>query len=307
MPRIFVCAALAAAALAVSAGSAFGCGSLVAANGAVNLEHTTTLAAYHDGVEHYITSFTFEGEQKSFGSIVPLPGRPTKVERGGDWTLQRLLREVAPPVLESAAARPLGVGEDKVEVLQQVRIDSLDVTILRGGGRAVARWANENGFDLPQDTPSVLEFYSERSPYFMAARFDATAALEQGLAGGDGTPVHLTIPLDHPWVPLRILSTAMPDDYPVKADVFLLTDREPQLMFGDGFSVQRSERASSSLLTDLRGDKGMGWVPEHMWFTYAKVDARAADVRLDLAIGARGESPDLVDLGIPRWLLSMFE
>ena len=305
MHRIVVCAALAATALAVSAGSALGCGSLVAANGAVDLEHTTTLAAYHDGVEHYITSFSFEGDQASFGSIVPLPGRPTKVERGGDWTLQRLEREIAPPVLESAAAAPRA-AEDKVEVLQQVRIDSLDVTILRGGGRAVARWARENGFDLTQDTPDVLEFYSDRSPYFMAARFDASAAIDQGLESGDGTPVHLTIPLDHPWVPLRILSTAMADDYPVKADVFLLTDRKPSLLFGDGFSVERSERASSSLLADLRADKGMEWMPDQMWFTYGRVNARAADVRLDLAIGLRGSSPDPVDLGVPSILVSLF-
>jgi hypothetical protein len=36
---------------------AWGCGFLVAPNGAVDLQRTTTLAAYHDGVEHYITSF----------------------------------------------------------------------------------------------------------------------------------------------------------------------------------------------------------------------------------------------------------
>ena len=60
-------------------------------NGAVNLVRTSTLAAYHDGVEHYVTSFEFTGgAPETFGSIIPLPGEPTKVERGGDWTLQRL-------------------------------------------------------------------------------------------------------------------------------------------------------------------------------------------------------------------------
>ena len=51
---------------------AWACGSLVAANGAVDLERSTTLAAYHDGVEHYVTSFEFSGTPKTFGSIVPL-------------------------------------------------------------------------------------------------------------------------------------------------------------------------------------------------------------------------------------------
>ena len=307
MYRIIVGVAAAATALALSAGPAAACGSLISANGAVDLEHTTTLAAYHDGVEHYVTAFAFEGKQPSFGSIIPLPGRPSKVERGGDWTLQRLLREVSSPILEAASASAKGLGKDDVQVLQQTRIDALDVTILRGGGHAVARWAKHNGFALTHDTPDVLEFYSSRSPYFMAAKFDASAAVAKGFKSGDGTPVHLTIPLDHPWVPLRILSTAMPADYPVKADVFLLTDHKPSLLFGDAFSVERSTRASSSLLDDLRGDKGMSWVPDRMWLTYGRVDARAANVRSDLAIGVDGQAPDPVDLGTPWNFMALFQ
>src|SRR6266480_6815819 len=78
------------------ASPAFACGGLIGPNGAVNLGRTTTLAAYHNGIEHYVTAFTFTGASGgSFGSITPLPGIPTKVERGGSWTLQRLEREVA--------------------------------------------------------------------------------------------------------------------------------------------------------------------------------------------------------------------
>ena len=74
-------------ATAVPAGA---CGGLVGENGTIELVRTTTLAAYHDGVERYVTSFEFTGEGEEVGSIVPLPDVPTDVERGGDWTLQRL-------------------------------------------------------------------------------------------------------------------------------------------------------------------------------------------------------------------------
>src|ERR1700726_3634668 len=77
--------------------SAFACGGLVAPNGAVKLLNTTTLVAYHDGVEHYVTSFEYQGGGTKFGAIVPLPGVPTAVSRGGSWTLQRLELEVHPP------------------------------------------------------------------------------------------------------------------------------------------------------------------------------------------------------------------
>src|SRR3954451_5106629 len=83
------------------ASPAFACGGLVAENGTIQLTRTTTLAAYHDGVEHYVTSFEFSGQGQQVGSIVPLPGIPTTVERGGDWTLQRLEREVNPPQREA--------------------------------------------------------------------------------------------------------------------------------------------------------------------------------------------------------------
>src|SRR5207253_7339347 len=92
---------LVGAAAAVVAGpvAADGCAGLIGSNGAVNLGRTTTLAAYHDGVEHYVTAFQFLGGGGQFGTLIPLPGVPSKVERGGAWTLQRL-------ALETDRARP---------------------------------------------------------------------------------------------------------------------------------------------------------------------------------------------------------
>ena len=80
------------------AAPAWACGGLIGPNGTVSLGRTTTLAGYHGGVEHYVTSFSFEGAGGAFGSLVPLPGVPSDVQRGGDWTLQRLERETQPPV-----------------------------------------------------------------------------------------------------------------------------------------------------------------------------------------------------------------
>ena len=58
----------------------------------------------------------------------------------------------------------------------KVRIDALDITVLRGGPVAVGQWATEHGFRLPPDAPEVLDFYAARSPIFLAAVFDADAA-----------------------------------------------------------------------------------------------------------------------------------
>src|SRR6476660_1951737 len=96
--RLAAAVTAAAAIVVLTAAPALACGGLVGENGSIQLTRTTTLAAYHDGVERYVTSFEFTAQGKEVGSIVPLPAVPQKVERGGDWTLQRLEREVAPPV-----------------------------------------------------------------------------------------------------------------------------------------------------------------------------------------------------------------
>jgi hypothetical protein len=276
---------LAVVAAAAATAPAVACGGLVGENGTIQLTRTTTLAAYHDGVERYVTSFEFAGDGAEVGSIVPLPAVPTKVERGGDWTLQRLEREVQPPTVQrelSAAAAPVAAD---AEVLYQTKIDALDITILRGGGDAVGRWATDHGFLLTPDAPAVLDFYSQRSKVFMAARFDATRAQELGQHSGDGTPIMLTVPTDEPWVPLRILALGLDATRVVNADVFLLTDGRPALLTGDtGVRVARSEAASDALLADLRSDEGMGWVPDAMWLTYLQVDTPAGGLRHDLAV-----------------------
>ena len=93
---LVVTATTAALVLALGAGPALACGALVSPNGTVQLVRTTTLAAYHNGLEHYVTGFKFEGDGAEFGSIIPLPANPVRIVRGGNWTLQRLVREVSP-------------------------------------------------------------------------------------------------------------------------------------------------------------------------------------------------------------------
>jgi hypothetical protein len=287
----------------LGAGPALACGGLIGRNGSVNLVRTTTLAAWHDCVEHYVTAFKFAGAGGEFGSIIPLPGVPTTVERGGDWTLQRLVREVTPqPLFARASATGAASAADAAEVLLETRIDALDITVLKGGGQAVGEWATKNGFLLTPDTPEVLDFYAARSPIFLAAKFNADAARQKGVALGDGTPVHLTIPTPNPWVPLRILGVGLKSGERVNADVFLLTDKRPALLPGNsapGLVLDRQAPASSTLLTDLRTDKGMEWVPQSAWLSYLKIDAAPGQLTYDLAVDATGaDRPSRVDAGL---------
>jgi hypothetical protein len=199
-------------------------------------------------------------------------------------------------------------------VLLETTIDALDITVLKGGAVAVGNWAREHGFFLPPDAPEVLAFYADRSPIFMAARFDAERAANQGVQRGEGTPIHVVIPTPNPWVPLRILSLGRQPGELVQADVYLLTDREPATLpvaerptrDGDeqhGLIQEVSAPASRTLLADLRSDRGMRWLPRRdMWLTYIRVNEFGEDLTHDLAIDASGYGqPDPVAAGLaPR-------
>ncbi|MGH2491093.1 MAG: DUF2330 domain-containing protein [Candidatus Limnocylindria bacterium] len=303
MRRFIAGAAVLVAALIATSQPAAACAGLIGPNGAVNLLRTTTFAGYHDGIEHYVTSFKFQGGSGQFGSLVPLPAVPTSVEKGGDWTLQRLIRETEIAKFSRFDVRSAAgaVAFDSAQVLMQVKIDALDITVLKGGGEAVGRWATEHGFRLPPDAPEVLDFYAARSPIFMAAIFDADAAKAKGQNIGDGTPVHITMPTNNPWVPLRILGTGKAANDRIEADVYLLTDRKPVLLphpFANGMQLEHSATASDSLLRDLRSDKGMDWVPEMGWLTKISIDATAGQLTYDLAVSANGTVPSRVAAGL---------
>ena len=302
MRRLFTIFGTTLVALLLTAGPTLACGGLIGPNGAVNLLRTTTFAGYHEGVEHYVTAFKFAGGGGAFGSLIPLPGVPSEVEKGGDWTLQRLIRETAPPVPDALRLFGAASPAASAQVLMERKIDALDITVLKGGANEVGKWAKDHGFRLPPDAPQVLDFYAKRSPIFLAAAFDPTRAEARGQQIGDGTSVHITIPTPNPWVPLRILALGKKGVESVQADVFLLTDRQPTLLpvgTTPGVDLAYDAQASTPLLNDLRSDRGMDWVPGSAWLSKVAIDAKASDLAFDLAIDASGQgTPSRVAAGL---------
>jgi uncharacterized protein DUF2330 len=286
--------------LLTQAGSAFACGGLVAPDGDVRLSRATTMVAWHDGVERYLTAFSYQGSEPNVGWIVPLPAVPDKIEAGGRWTLQRLFRETHPVVAFDApfagAASTAGV-----QVLQQVQVEALNVTVLRGSGQAVLDWCASNGFALSADTRAHLLIYAQGSPIFMAAKYDTAAAQARHQIEGDGVPLLITMRIPHIWVPLEVLAL---DGQQVHADLYLLTDgpvntTDARAVMGQssvgstipgapGFVVAFQERMNATLYHDLSSDRNMGWVRPDGWLTYLTLDAPDESVTYDLGVTPGG-------------------
>jgi hypothetical protein len=286
------------------------CGGLVAPGHAEVLQKATTLAAWHAGYEHYVTGFQFAGGADKFGYIIPLPGVPTKIQKAGDWTLERLEREINPIEAATEGFALTAQAFGPVQVITRTRVDALDIVVVKGGGADVAKWAQENGFDLTPDTPRVLNRYSDAGAIFALAKFDALAATKKGLTEGQGTVIHFTIPAPGPWIPLNILALGKAPTEIVNADLFVLTDRRPQLdpaaLRAPGVEVRASEAASNQLLADLRSDRGMKWLPSHgMWFTAITMNTPAVAIQADLAVDSGGPFAGVPAPSDSRWVIPL--
>src|SRR5215831_15822658 len=295
-------ATLALLLLAVQATPAAACGSLLAPNGAIRLARAATLVDWHDGVEHYLTSFTYQGTVDNVGWIVPLPANPEKIEEGGGWTLQRLVRETHPVVQNfSLDGDVRATAASGAQVLQQVRIQALDITVVKGSGDEIVQWGRDNGFFIDQETAGHLLGYAKGSPFFMAAKYDTAAAKARGQNQGDGAPVLITMQIPHPWIPFEVLAL---EGQQVQADLFLLTDTPVYASDLDsslgrssvgvavpqapGLKVAFQERMNAALYKDLSTDKNMGWVRATSWLTYLTLDAPEPKVTYDMGVSSTG-------------------
>jgi Uncharacterized protein conserved in bacteria (DUF2330) len=314
--------------LLIQALPALACGGLIAPDGDVRLERAATLIAWHDGIEHYMTSFAYQGDVSSLGWIVPLPSAPiSPIVEGGAWTLQRLNREVHPIPPDVAAG---ATSAAPVDVLQSVQIEALNVTVIRGSGQAVLQWARQNGFVVNDETTAHLLDYAQGSPIFMAAKYDTSIAKARGQIAGDGVPILITMKTAHPWVPLEVLALGNSD---VHADLYFLTDQPlntsdtnaligqsavgSQVPGAPGMQVAFQEKMNASLYHDLSTDRNMSWVRPDGWLTYLSLDTSDNTVTYDMGISSRGvirlapygTAPmavvDNAENALPAWLPSL--
>jgi Uncharacterized protein conserved in bacteria (DUF2330) len=281
--------------------SALACGGLIAPNGAIRLSRAATLVAWHNGIERYMTSFTYQGDVSKLGWIVPLPTVPLKIEEGGGWTLQRLARETRPQLVFDNLFHAEAASTAGVQVLQQVKIEALDITVIKGSGQAILDWAASSGFTLDRDTHDHLLGYAKGSPIFMAAKFDTSRARARHQLQGDGAPILITMQVPHIWIPIEVLAL---DGQQVQADIYTLTDMpvntsdvaarigqsavSSNVPGAPGMQLSFQEKMTPLLYHDLSTDRNMGWVRSDSWLTYVSLDTPSSTVNYDMGISSNG-------------------
>ena len=218
--------------LTAAAGSALACGGLVTPNGTINLLKTTTLAAYHDGIEHYVTSFEFAGEGRRGRLDHPAPGRPHERDQGRRLDAPAPRQETQPPACSARGRRRVPAEDRANGDPRDQKIDALDITVLEGRRRrrsATGRASTASSSRPTRPRCSTSTPSGARSSWPPGST--RSAPRSGASTTGDGTPIHVVIPTPNPWVPLRILALGrQAADASIEADVYLLTDRRPETL-----------------------------------------------------------------------------
>jgi hypothetical protein len=162
--------AIALGLFAIHALPALACGGLIAPDADVRLARATTFVAWHDGIEHYLTTFMYQetntNSAANVGWLVPLPAVPLKIEEGGARTLQRLALETHSVQLAAFGAEDASVPPATATVLQQVKVEALNITVIKGSGQEVLNWATSNNFFLKSGDKSTPFGLRKEKPDF---------------------------------------------------------------------------------------------------------------------------------------------
>ena len=232
---------------------------------------------------------------------MPLPDVPTDVSRAGDWTLQRLAQEVAPPPEAGAEAVGAAVGRHVGrEVILETQSTPSTSRCSAGGGDEVGQWAARQRLPAHARRPRGARLLRRPQPGVHGRQVRRLARRGPGPGRRRQHADHGTIPTDDPWVPLRILGLGLDDDRTVEADVFLLTDEEPDLLAGGtGLTVERSEPAATCCSTTCGPTWAWSGCPRSMWLSYLTLDAAGRRARLRPGrVDQPGATPSLVDAGV---------
>ncbi len=283
---------------------ALACGGPLSPNDSIHLTTAQTLVGWHNGIEYYMTNFTYSGDASRFGWVLPLPAQPQKIEEGSMQVFSDLSSEAEHGSSNRGwfSSGYYAANSSSAQVLQKTTIHSLAISIIQGNGPQIVNWARGNGFSVNAETQAHLLMYARASSIFMAARYELPSTHQsQAQNQGESTPILLTIRTPSLWIPVELLAT---DGGQTSANFYLLTDQPLALSSwqsklglspggedvpgAPGLTVRYREQLPDSLVQSMASETNMGWIWQHAWFTELDLFAPAAQVTYDIGVSPSG-------------------
>jgi hypothetical protein len=179
----------------------------------------------HDGQkETMIIQVKYSGNVRDFAWVIPMPSLPDEnsIQVEGD-SIFTLLHEGTQPKVYRVSSSNYGWGgggrlgnesgeleeipSAQVKVWHNLAVGPYQVEVISGTSiQALSDWLNNHGYNYPTTVDAVLDFYIQKSWYFMATKVMVesqanknNSTFQAGLPG-----LKVTFPTDKPVFPLRI-------------------------------------------------------------------------------------------------------
>ncbi len=212
----------------------------------------------HDGQkETIIVQVKYSGNVQNFAWVVPLPSLPEEnsiqVESDSIFTL--LHDRTQPKVYRldrSKMGRPHGGGfgndgeelEDiqgtQVQVWHNLTVGPYEVNIISGQSiQALSDWLNKNGYNYSPTTDGILDFYIQKSWYFMATKVivESQPNMNNSTFQAGLPALKITFPVEKPVFPLRISEISSAKDNEI--EIYVIADHR---MISDSYNTSAMDR-----------------------------------------------------------------
>lgn len=207
--------------IATAPAPACGCG--IALEGSVSRERA--LIVHENGREQLVMSFDLLASGGRPAVVVPVPARPVVRSVRDPFAY---LEEATRPRVQVVERFRDGDGDDgamagapEVDVIDRKTIGGFDVTRIAGASdpRALSRWLDRNGYELPEAAAPILADYAARGWSFVAVRLPD---------GGSGRlrPLSVAFDSEEPIYPMLLSRLARS---PLQVDLWILAEGRMQV------------------------------------------------------------------------------
>jgi len=175
------------------------------------------MIVFDDMVEKIIFQIDYEGDAEDFAWVVPVPGYP-KLFSVEDDIFYELHKLTQPPPPSSfgcgwgAGVPTSGLEDEGVHVWEENQVGIYHTTTLSATDpNSLVAWLNDNGYAFPAEGQEILDYYVQRSWFFVAMKIqhEETMKISENYTGAI-QPIGIMFFSDEMIYPLKISTLSAP-------------------------------------------------------------------------------------------------
>lgn len=245
--------------------------------------------------ETLILEPSFHGNAKDFGMILPLPSRPEITEAPETIFLE--LEDLTNPARfigdEDLAQAPSAGGIDGIDIIEQKDVGDYKVTVLTADtSQALIDWLLENEYEFDILARDNFDYYVEKGGFFFVAmkvNMEKARVDAQGFLRGKLRPIEFVFSSEEPMLPLRIMSSTMPQ---MSFTIYALSDRP---YYVPGTQVVYSKKVTVDSL--FVAPSLQQYNAEGKWLTRSTVEFDPIEIQEDLVLERGTEDLTVASFG----------